>query len=225
MAENEYMEGFLTGKNTGGDGMNWGGGCWIWILLIFLLFGGMNGGWGGMGGVNGALTRAEMADGFNVAGLQNGQAALTRGQFDVQKEILQNRFDTANGLCGVQREIQANRFAAQQCCCDTQKEILENRYAMQLAMNNQQAQLAQCCCDMKTAVHAEGEATRALITANETQRLRDELQAAQIQLGQLSQTQTLLGAINPTPRPAYPVPSPYESMMLGRTGAACCNRN
>ena len=222
MAENEYMEGFLTGKNTGGDGMNWGGGCWIWILLIFLLFGGMNGGWGGMGGANGALTRAEIADGFNVAGLQNGQAALTRGQFDVQKEILQNRFDTANGLCGLQREVKENRLAAQKCCCDTQKEILENRYAMQLGMNSQQAQMAQCCCDIKTAVHAEGEATRALITANETQRLRDELQAAQIQLGQLSQTQTLLGAINPTPRPAYPVPSPYESVMCGRTNAACC---
>ena len=37
-----------------------------------------------------------------------------------------------------------------------------------------QAQQAQCCCDVKTAIHAEGEATRALINANTMQELRDK---------------------------------------------------
>lgn len=38
-----------------------------------------------------------------------------------------------------------------------------------------QAQLANCCCELKTAVHAEGEATRALIQQNEIQTLRDKV--------------------------------------------------
>jgi hypothetical protein len=38
-----------------------------------------------------------------------------------------------------------------------------------------QTQLANCCCDLKTAVHAEGEATRALIQQNEIQMLRDKV--------------------------------------------------
>ena len=58
---------------------------------------------------------------------------------------------------------------------------------------------------------AEGEATRALINANTMQELRDNLQAAQLQLGTLSQTNTLLSAINKTPVPAYLTCSPYQS--------------
>lgn len=38
-----------------------------------------------------------------------------------------------------------------------------------------QAQLSNCCCELKTAVHAEGEATRALIQQNEIQTLRDKV--------------------------------------------------
>ena len=43
------------------------------------------------------------------------------------------------------------------------------------------------------------------------QELRDKLQAAQLQLGTLSQTNTLLSAINKTPVPAYLTCSPYQA--------------
>ncbi len=39
------------------------------------------------------------------------------------------------------------------------------------------SQMAQCCCDLKTSIHAEGEATRALIQQNTIQALRDEVSA------------------------------------------------
>lgn len=224
MAENEYMDGYMAGQNSRtGDGMFSGNGL-IWILLIFVLFGGGMGGWN-MGGAaaQGALTRAEMYEGFNWAEVQRNQGDLMRGQFDVQKEIMQNRFDMAVGNNNLQREIMQNRFDASKGTCDTQKEIMESRYTTQLAFQNMQAQSDRCCCDLKTVIHAEGEATRALFSANENQRLRDALQAAQLQLGQLSQTQTLLNALQPTPRPAYPVPSPYESWGLRMNGGNPCN--
>ena len=70
-------------------------------------------------------------------------------------------------------------------------------------------------------MHAEAEATRALINANTMQELRDQLQAANLQLGNLNQTNTLLAAINPTPRPAYITCSPYQAANFGYYNSGC----
>lgn len=130
------------------DGM-FGNGAWF--ILFVLLFGFGSGGFG-FGANSGALTRAEMHDGFNVNQLLNGQ-----------REIEMNQ---CNNTAAIISAINQNTFAQQQCCCD-----------------------------LKTAIHAEGEATRALITQNTIQELRDNLQAAQLQLGNVSQTQTLLNTM------------------------------
>lgn len=42
------------------------------------------------------------------------------------------------------------------------------------------AQIADCCCKTQTAIHAEGEATRAMIRENEIQNLRDQVSALQL---------------------------------------------
>lgn len=42
------------------------------------------------------------------------------------------------------------------------------------------AQLAECCCNTQQAIHAEGEATRAMIRENEIQTLRDQVSALQL---------------------------------------------
>jgi len=42
------------------------------------------------------------------------------------------------------------------------------------------AQAAECCCELKALILAQGEQTRSLFTANETQRLRDQVQALQL---------------------------------------------
>lgn len=42
------------------------------------------------------------------------------------------------------------------------------------------AQMAQCCCETQQAIHAEGEATRAMIRENEIQTLRDQVSALQL---------------------------------------------
>lgn len=147
MAINGSRDNFLEGNGI------------VILILFFLMFGGGFGGFGGNAATQGALTRAEMQDGFNTAEIQRNQA-------DIVAAI------TANG-----------------------REVLENRYATQLGFQNMQAQQAQCCCDLRTAIHSEGEQTRALIQANTIQELRDNLQAAQLTLGNAAQTQNLLAAM------------------------------
>lgn len=212
----------VTNKDRG-DGI-FGDGCggFFWIVVLFLVFGMMGGGlWGNNSGLQGALTRGEMADGFNTAEIPRNQNGIMRDQFGVQRDVLENRYNTQLGLAGIDKSIMENRFAGQQCCCETQKEILKNRYDGALQAQAMQAQQAQCCCDVKTAIHAEGEATRALINANTMQELRDNLQAAQLQLGTLSQTNTLLSAINKTPVPAYLTCSPYQTTYNPYTNTGC----
>lgn len=212
----------VTNKDRG-DGI-FGDGCggFFWIVVLFLVFGMMGGGlWGNNSGLQGALTRGEMADGFNTAEILRNQNGIMRDQFGVQRDVLENRYNTQLGFAGIDKSIMENRFASQQCCCDTQKEILQNRYDAALQAQAMQAQQTQCCCDVKTAIHAEGEATRALINANTMQELRDNLQAAQLQLGTLSQTNTLLSAINKTPVPAYLTCSPYQTAYNPYANAGC----
>ena len=48
-----------------------------------------------------------------------------------------------------------------------------------------------------------------VITNNEMQNLRDQLQAAQLTLGNSAQTATLISALRPAPIPAYVTSSPY----------------
>lgn len=68
------------------------------------------------------------------------------------------------------------------------------------------------------------DATRALMTQNEIQSLRDQLQTANFQLSQQAQNATLIATLRPTPIPAYQTCSPYESAQLfSHYGTACNN--
>lgn len=212
----------MSEMNEGGSFFSGDGFLGIIVLFfIFAMFGGGLGGWGNNAATQGALTRAELADGFNTATLQRNQNDLIRDQFNLQQEVMNNRFAQQQCCCTTQQNILQNRYDNALGQANTQREILDNRYNTLLGFNNMQARQDACCCDLKTAIHAEGEATRALINANTMQELRDNLQAAQLQLGNLSQTQTLLAAIDKVPYPAYITSSPYQSAYNPCTGNAC----
>jgi hypothetical protein len=203
-----------------GDGFGCGGGMWfMWIFVIFALMGGGGfGGWGNSGMAafaNGALTRNDLFDGFNsqdikdgIRGIQNGlcdgfyaqNTNTLQGFNNVGRDILVSRYELSN-------DIAQNRFAAQQCCCETNRNIDAVR-----------AENYKNTCEITNAIHAEGEATRALITANTMQDLRDkladrdrDLMTANFQLSQQAQSANLIGALRPFPQPAYVTCSPYQS--------------
>lgn len=180
------------------------GGDWAAFLLFALIFGGMGNGWGGGFGGNGALTRAEMFDGFNNQTVVRKLDGITQGLCDgfyAQNTGMLQGFNTVGS------QIAENRFAAQQCCCETNRNIDAVRF------DNQK-----CCCDLQKTIHDEAEATRALINANKIESLRDriaerdrELQTANMQLSQQAQSANLINTLRPFPQPAYITCSPYES--------------
>lgn len=138
MSPSDYKA--LMGDNDGG----FGGGGFLWVILIFLFFLAFSG--NGFGG------------------------------------------GTNNSMAQVERDVLTSS-------CATQKEVLENRYASALQFANMAAQQAQCCCEIKQAISADGEATRALITSNIIQGLRDELSDAKTTLSNSAQSQYILGSM------------------------------
>lgn len=93
-----------------------------------------------------------------------------------------------------------------------------------------QAQMAQCCCDIKESILADGNATRQMMQENTIQTLRDkladrdrDLQNAYNQISQVSQTRTIIDAIRPTPTPAYLTCSPYFAYNMTGYGGCCGN--
>ena len=174
------------------DGFGMGGG-WMWIIVLFLFLFGFGG--GGMWGNRGqGLTQMEMQQGFDtqeiVRKLDGINYGLCQGFYAQNTTML-------NGFAGVTTAVRDAQFAAQQCCCETNRSIDAVRYEAQKNV-----------CDITTAIHAEGEATRALIQQNEMQALRDKVSELQLAQSQCAQNAYLTGTLRPYPVPAYPVCGP-----------------
>ena len=92
------------------------------------------------------------------------------------------------------------------------KGICDSTYAL----NNS---IKECCCttqlglkDVAAGIHAEGEATRALIQQNTIQDLRDKVTDLQVGLSQCRQNEYLVNKLTPPcPVPAYLTCSPYQA--------------
>lgn len=181
------------------------------IYLVWLaVLGGGNGLFGNRGdaAVQGALTRSDLYEGFNTQEINGQLRGITNGICDGFYTVNSGMKD---GFYGIQGALAENRFASQQCCCETNRNIDAVRY-----------EGAQNTCAITNAIHAEGEATRALINANVMQELRDKLEARDrdvivrdFQLSQLAQTSSLIGELRPCAKPAYITCSPYTTASFG----------
>ena len=170
---------------TGAEENGWGGGGAWWIIILFLFMFGMGGGgwgWGNRG--NDALTRAEMQQGFDTQEITRKLDGINYGICD---GFYAQNTTMLNGFAGVTSAVRDAQFAAQQCCCETNRNIDSVRYDAQ-----------KNTCDITTAIHAEGEATRALIQKNEMQSLRDRLQ-------QMELREAMCGVVR------YPMATTYTS--------------
>ena len=190
-----------------GDGMNnWANNPFIYLVWLALLGG--NGGFFGNrnndAALQNTLTRSDMFEGFNNQDVNSQLRGITNGLCDGFYTISNSIKD---GTYATQSALAENRFASQQCCCETKgliKDLAAEGYRN--------------TCDITTAIHAEGEATRALITANTMQELRDRLAdrdrdliTANFQLSQQAQSANLISTLRPFPQPAYITCSPYQT--------------
>lgn len=137
----------------GGDGVFGGNGILLVIVLFLFFF--MNGGFGVGGRGN------EIQNGFDTAEITRKLDGITNGLAD---GFYAQNTTMLNGFAGVTSAVNEARFAAQNCCCETNRNIDAVRYEAQ-----------KNTCDITTAIHAEGEATRAMIRENEIQALRDKV--------------------------------------------------
>ena len=191
------------GYDYGMGGMN----GWFWIIILLFC---RNGNFGGY-----------------------GESPLISEEF-IKRDIFNTNQNVSTTSCQTQRDVLENRYNNQLCCCETQKEILENRYNTSLGFagvqkdillgnQNMQSLMAQCCCDLKSIIHSEGEATRGLIQNNTIQDLRDRLAESQretdtanLALQNNAQTQTILTTLG-----RY-VTNPYVPYNCGY-GVCGCN--
>ena len=151
--------------------------------------------------MQGALTRSDLFEGFNNQDVNGQLRGITSGICD--------------GFYATNNTLKDGFYGLQTCCCETNRNIDAVRYDMSKGF-----------CDVAGAIHAEGEATRALINANTVQALRDKLEdrdrellTANFQLSQQAQNAYLLGEIRPVARPAYITCSPYTTTSFCGCGA------
>ena len=198
----------VTGNNANGfmNGELWNNPFIYLVWLAVLGNGGIFGNRNGYGdaAVQGAITRSDLFEGFNNQDVNGQLRGITNGLCDGFYAVNSGMKD---GFYMTREGIAENRFAAQQCCCETNRNIDAVRY-----------ENSKNTCEITNAIHAEGEATRALINANTIQELRDRLEARDrdilvrdFQLSQLAQNQYLVNEIKPCAKPAYLTCSPYTA--------------
>ena len=232
-----YSDGLASGLAIGQGNSNngWGNGAWgaewLWIIVLFALFG--NNGWGfggnGYGGGNlnyelgKVATSNDVAVGFaqnatlsSLNDLKLGQAGiqqtLCQGFGGVNTAILQSTNTLQNAICQL-------GYEQQNCCCQTQRAIDGVNYNM-----------AQNTCNITNAINtstrdiidSQRDGTNAILnflTQEKISSLQAENAQLTAQLSQNAQTRTLIDTLRPCPQPAYITCSPYESVYgVGRNG-------
>lgn len=189
----------------------YGGGCWIWVILLFFLMGG-NGMWGNR---NAATTNDvyaandaqntwnsmrdisrqinQVGDGISSAtyalnnAVQNGFTGVMRDQFNMQTTMM-------GGFNNVGQALAENRFAQQQCCCETNRNIDGVRYDGAINTNNINTVATantQRILDRLCAMEANAKDA-------EIAHLRQELAASQLAFSQQAQNTYLISQLKTT---------------------------
>ena len=242
----------LALRNSGGNGdcFGDGNGAW-WIIILILIFtGGRFGGYGGYGGGGEGnpcctpATQQGLADAFNFNQLDNAIRGVERGICD--------------GFYAMNNSINGIGSALQNCCCETKVGMLQGfngvsselcalGYQNQAGFNQIGNQISSCCCENargqdalkyemaqgfnQLLVAGDKNTDRIInyLSQTEMEKLRTELQSAQFQLSQLSQTDNIINRLMPVAKPAYLTCSPYASSFglglgsfnLGGAGCGC----
>ena len=203
-----YMMGQSEGNSNGSFGGMFGEGLWAIIILAMLGFGngGWGGGFGGGGYMNGALTRAELYDGFAIQNIDSAVRGVQQGICD-STYALNNTI--TNGFHGVDRGLCDLSHQLSDCCCENRAAIAQVRYDM-----------ATQACETRHAIQDSTREILGFLTTDKINSLTAENQAlrfaasqanqnAFITANQEAQTAELIRRLGrDCPVPAYVVPNP-----------------
>ena len=249
--DNGFAEGYAVGQgnaNNGGWGGAWGA-DWLWIIVLFALFGNNGWGFGGNGGCgNGNLnyelgkvaTSNDVAVGFAQNATLSSLNDLKLGQAGVQQTLCQG-FSGINTAVMQAQNANEKGFAQlgyqlADCCCQTQRAIDGVNYNM-----------AKNACDVTNAIHtstrdiidAQRDGTNAILnflTQDKIATLQAENQSLKFAASQTAQNAYLTATIDAgnaelirrlgrdCPVPAYVVPNPnccYTPNFSAYNGCGC----
>lgn len=247
MAEdNGFAMGYALGQdnnsNNGGFGGMFGEGLWAIIILAMLGFGGGYGGFGGFGGVglNGALTRAELYDGFAMQNIDSAVRGVQQGICDstyaLTNTITNGFHGVDSAVCNLGYNVQSgfNGLSSQlaQCCCDNRAAIADVKYQMATDTCAIQNTIQNTTRDLMDNQNAGTRAILDFLTQDKISTLTAENQSlkfaasqaqqnAFITANQEAQTAELIRRIAPMPVPAYSVPAPYPYGYSNACGCGC----
>lgn len=177
VVDRPYNNGF---GGFGGDGI------WLIVLFLFAAMGGWGGNFGNNGGANGwalaSNTDNLITNGFNQAATANALSSI--------QNSMNTGFSNAE-IAGCNRAMDAMQTAYENQIADLNRSFAAQT-ANTAALNGIQAQLAQCCCDNRSAIadlkytvateacadrNAISNALRDVLTANtaSTQRILDQM--------------------------------------------------
>ena len=172
-----YGNGNGNGFGFGGDG--------LWILILFFLLCG-NGGWGngfgGMWGMDGLYPWMNQSNqintGFRDQMINDNVTSIRDGVYGISNQLCSGFAGTTAAITGAQNALAQQMYANQ--IADLERSFNAQTASTQ-GMSAIQAQLAQCCCDNRSAtqdvkytIATEACANRANSTAN-TQAILDKL--------------------------------------------------
>lgn len=247
--DNGFAEGYAVGQGNANNN-GWGNGAWgaewLWIIVLFALFGNNGWGFGGNGGGNigyelgKVATSNDVAVGFAQNATLSSLNDLKLGQAGIQQTLCQGfgGINTAvlQAQNGIQNAICQLGYEQQNCCCQTQRAIDGVNYNM-----------AKNTCDITNAIHtstrdiidAQRDGTNAILnflTQDKIATLQAENQSLKFQASQTAQnafiaanqeaqTAELIRRLGrDCPVPAYVVPNPnccYTPNFSAYNGCGC----
>jgi hypothetical protein len=228
-----YVEGDLpvmaTNGNCNNGGMFGNNGDWIWAFLLFALIGnngwGIGGGYGGgrggvgenyvlatdfatierkLDGVNNGLCDGFYAQNTNMLnGFASVQQTLCQGFNGLNTAVMQGFHGVDNAVCNLGYNTQAgfNALSTQlaQCCCDTRTAIADVKYANE-----------RNTCDI---IRAGQDNTRAILdylTGEKISSLQAENAGLKAQISNDRQSAYIIDKLSPCPTPSYVVQAPTK---------------
>lgn len=146
----------MTMMNNGG----FGNGNWIWVLFLWMMWGGYGNGFGGFGGNNGT--------GF-LANQMNNDAGR-----DLLLQAINGRADALNQLAtmlnsdinSVKNTLGQLQLGVSQATAQVGMSGLETINALQLGNANLSRQICECCCENRLAIANQTNAIQNQIAAN-----------------------------------------------------------
>jgi hypothetical protein len=218
------------------DNYGWGadGGWFIWIILIFAIFGGWgNGfGFGGNGSRSGCATQADVREAVDqqtlISKLDQQTYGLATSTYDLNNTLMNGFHGVDNAVCtlGYQTQQGFNNLSHQlsDCCCTTQRAIDGVNYNIATQTNAIQNSM---CNNTRDIIDNQNANTRSILdflVQDKISTLQSENQNLKLAASQAKQNQFLVNELRPCPVPAYITCNPYTSSYgIGlNNGCGCC---